>query len=488
MRRIVVSCLLAWLAAPASAQTMSGEAAVGQRTAAALAEAINAGDRGALRRLVDERYAPAYQADGSADARVDELMWIREWTGGIAVVSSERPEPGRVVVRAEERRTGWVFTLRVGIEAGPPHRITALTVGPAEPPAPLAQAPLSEDVVRREAERLVAGLCRDDVFSGAVLIARGEEVVYEHACGLANKDFRVPNTTGTRFNLASMNKMFTAVAIAQLVEAGRLSVEDPLSRYLPEFPSAQAASRLRIEHLLTHTGGLPSFLSTEWDAASRTRFRTIDDYLPLVAGKPLGFDPASRVAYSNTGFLVLGKVIEVVTGQSYFDYVRERIFRPAGMEASCYCDLDEVNEGLAVGYHRRITDDGVRFTNNLYENVIRGGPAGGGFSTTRDLLRFAGALWDGTLVTPATARLLTTPKPQVHPDLSAYGYGFIARRGGRSFGHNGGFTGVSVEMEGFRDRGYTAIVLANYGDIGGPVMERLRAILLRTPELPGFTP
>jgi CubicO group peptidase (beta-lactamase class C family) len=488
MRVIAVSWLVAALALPAGAQTSSGEAGVERQIAAALAEAVNAADRGALRRFVAERYAPEYQADGSADARVSELVQIREWTGGLAVISSERPEPEWVVVGVEERRTGWVSTLRVGIEAQPPHRITALKVGPVEPPASLGAAPLPVDGVRREAERLVAGLCRDDVFSGAVLIARGQEVVYEHACGLANKDFGVPNTTETRFNLASMNKMFTAVAIAQLVEAGRLRMDDPLSTYLPDFPSAQAASRLRIEHLLTHTGGLPSFFSDEWEAASPTRFRTIDDHLPLVAGKPLHFEPASQVAYSNTGFLVLGKVIEVVTGQSYFDYVRERIFRPAGMESSCYCDLDGVNEGLAVGYTRRVTDEGVRFSNYLYENPIRGGPAGGGFSTTRDLLRFARALWDGTLVSPATARLLTTPKTELHADLSSYGYGFIARRGGRSFGHNGGSTGVSVEMEGFRDRGYTAIVLSNYGAIGGPVMERLRAILLRTPELPGFTP
>ena len=145
--------------------------------------------------------------------------------------------------------------------------------------------------------------------------------------------------------------------------------------------------------------------------------------MQLAKGDSLAFEPGTRWSYSNTGMLVLGKVIEVVTKQDYFDYVREHISKPAGMTNSDAYELDGVNENLAVGYEKEYADDGTkRYRNNIFMHVMRGGPAGGGYSTAPDLLRFAEALTSGKLITPATYELMTTPKPDV--SSPRYGYGF----------------------------------------------------------------
>ena len=145
--------------------------------------------------------------------------------------------------------------------------------------------------------------------------------------------------------------------------------------------------------------------------------------MELAKDEKLAFEPGTSWRYSNTGMLVLGKVIEVVTKQDYFDYVREHLYKPAGMVNTDAYQLDQVNRNLAVGYDKQFHADGTKwFRNNIFMHVIRGGPAGGGYSTAEDLVTFAGALQSGKLVSPATFELLTTPKPDVHS--SEYGYGF----------------------------------------------------------------
>lgn len=163
-------------------------------------------------------------------------------------------------------------------------------------------------------------LTEADIFSGAVILAKDGIPVYKGALGMANKDFTAINKIDTKFNLGSMNKMFTAVAIAQLVEKGKLSFEDPLSKFIPDFPDKESAEKIKIKHLLTHTAGLGGYFSEKWDKTSRTQFRTVDDMMNQVkADEKLLFEPGTRWQYSNTGMLVLGKVIEIVSGQSYYD-------------------------------------------------------------------------------------------------------------------------------------------------------------------------
>jgi CubicO group peptidase (beta-lactamase class C family) len=308
-----------------------------------------------------------------------------------------------------------------------------------------------------------------------VALAKDGELLFAQAYGQANKDFAVPNTIETAFNLGSMNKMFTAVAVAQLVEQGRISYDDRLARFLPDFPSAEAAEQIQIKHLLSHTSGLGSFFTEQFQATSRARLRSVDDFLALVRDQPPQFPPGSRWEYSNTGFLVLGAVIEAVTGRDYFEHMRAALYEPPGMPRTEAYELDRVNANLAVGYDKEFTDSGPMFRNNLFEHVIRGGPAGGGYSTVHDLVRFATALHTHRLLGTATTGLLLTPKPELNSPAYGYGFGIDLARG--IVGHSGGFPGISSNLDLFRDRGYVAVVLSNYGLASHPVVAKLRALI-----------
>jgi CubicO group peptidase (beta-lactamase class C family) len=178
--------------------------------------------------------------------------------------------------------------------------------------------------------------------------------------------------------------------------------------------------------------------------------------------------------------LVLGKVIEKASGQDYFDYVREHVARPAGMTNTDAYELDRVNKNLAVGYEREGEDaNGPIYRNNIFMHVIRGGPAGGGYSTVADLTRFAEALKTGKLVKPENVRLLTTPKPELaSPE---YGYGFGIEAGGRIVGHSGGFNGINSQLDIYVGDDYTVAVMSNYGGGAQPIIEKARSLLLAGP-------
>jgi CubicO group peptidase (beta-lactamase class C family) len=263
----------------------------------------------------------------------------------------------------------------------------------------------------------------------------------------------------------------------QLVEARKLTLDDTLGKFLKAgVMRPDVLSKVRIKHLLTHTSGLGSYFTPEWDGQSRARYRSVDDWMGLVKGEPLQFDPGTRWSYSNTGMLVLGKVIEVASGQDYFDYVRERIAKPAGMTNTDAYELDRVNRNLAVGYEAQQSPRGVEYRNNIFMHVIRGGPAGGGYSTVEDLTRFADALKSGKLVSNESFRLLTTAKPEL--SSPEYGFGFGIQEGGRIVGHSGGFPGINSQLDIYVGDDYTVAVMSNYGQGAQPIVEKARTLLL----------
>ena len=189
----------------------------------------------------------------------------------------------------------------------------------------------------------------------------------------------------------------------------------------------------------------------------------------------MAFEPGSRWQYSNTGMLILGKVIEKISGQNYFDYIRENIYKKAGMTNSDSYELDGINPNLAVGYEKNYSDQGIVFGNNIFLHVIRGGPAGGGYSTVGDLFRFAKALREGKLISQETVKTMTTPKPEL--TSPTYGYGFIIGTNPETFGHSGGFPGISSELIMFANSDYTAVVLSNYGFGSDPVTGKIRRLV-----------
>jgi CubicO group peptidase (beta-lactamase class C family) len=469
--RLLAAALCCWLpAARAQAPTPAEERIAGLVAAAAL------GGRAPLREFIARAYAPAFRTGYPEGMHVG---WFLGHTGGIPGLTlvgtaADGPRTARAAVR--NPLTEEVDSLFLEVEAQAPHGITRVWSRRGAGGAP-AETAATDAEVARALDRYVRRLVEAGRFSGVVLLARHGVPLYFEAFGLANRDFAAPVTRDTRFNLGSANKNFTAVVIGQLVEEGRLDWDDPLARFLPDFPDSAAARRIRIRHLLTHTSGLGSYFGPRFQEASRARWRTVDDAMALARPDSLRFEPGTRWAYSNTGYLVLGKVIEVVTGQDYFEVVRERIYSRAGMTASDSYELDRVNPDLAVGYELEYgpapAED--RWRNNLFEHVIRGLPAGGGYATAMDLVRYSEALRAGTLLRPATLALMRAPRPEVASPR--YGYGFVLFEGPEIWGHGGDFPGIDADWNNYGDSGYTLVILANRSGVNDPVKRKVRRLL-----------
>jgi D-alanyl-D-alanine carboxypeptidase len=295
---------------------------------------------------------------------------------------------------------------------------------------------------------------RADGFAGAVLVARHGKVLLKDAWGRADRKAKIANTPATRFRIGSMNKMFTAVATLQLAEAGKLKLDDPIGEHLSGYPNKQVAAKVTVRHLLTHTGGTGDIFGPEFDQ-HRVGLREHRDYLKLYGSRGLSFEPGSRFEYSNYGYVLLGALIEGVTGGSYDDYVRDHIFRSAGMRSTgALPESVEVPE-RAVGYLRLSPTSA--WEPNTYTLPWRGTAAGGGYSTVGDLLRFAQALESGRLLSRAMLADATRPhQPQ-------YGYGFDVQGQGRlgSYGHGGGAPGMNGELRVFPELGYVVVALSN---------------------------
>lgn len=313
-------------------------------------------------------------------------------------------------------------------------------------------------------------------FSGAVLVARDGRPLIERADGLANLERGAANTTGTRFNIGSVGKMFTAVAIAQLAEQGKLSFDDPVGNYLSGLPPELA--QITIAQLLTHTSGLGDVFA-RWNPTASPL--DVSQVLQRIAREPLQFQPGTRFAYSNSGYVVLGAVVEAVSGRSYYDYVRERVLEPAGMTHTGWYTLDQL-PNMAHGYVRV---QGQGAPAKLRDSNAAGGwgnPSGGAYSTLGDLLGFARALLRHKLLTPAMTELVLTGKVDTGrpgPTQLRYGYGFEdeTRDGVRVVGHGGGAPGVEAQLRIYPTLGYTTVVLANRDAAATPVSEEIHRVL-----------
>ena len=449
---------------------------VGQRIRSVI-ETLNSADPDRIRRLIEEETAGRFQRM-PVDAHIDAFLGSAHIWGEVSFHGVRTYQPAReetVVILKDQNFGAWrAFTMR--LDPNQDDRIVMLGFNDARTPTNAQEPPITVRQMIDEITNLVRRVCTADVFSGSVLVARGDELLVEQVCGEASKRFHVANNLDTKFNLGSMNKMFTSVSIAQLVEAGRLSFQDPISRYLDEsWLPREITDRVTIHHLLSHTSGLGSYFNqTYWDG-SRELYRTVDDFKPLVQGDQLAFEPGTDYRYSNTGMLLLGAVIESVTGGSYFEYVRGHIYGPAGMNHSDSYEMDFPVENLAIGYIPA-RDSEYGWENNIYKHVIKGGPAGGGFSTVRDLYRFANALTSGRLV---SVEMLDTLWTDHSEQGYGYGFGIQAGPGGRVVGHGGGFPGLNGNLDIFVDSDYVVAVLANYDRAAGPVATRINSLIRR---------
>ncbi|HZI63661.1 MAG TPA: serine hydrolase domain-containing protein [Thermoanaerobaculia bacterium] len=351
------------------------------------------------------------------------------------------------------------MSLAIALAAGLPGPASAQP--PDEPPAP-AGPPLSQAEALAALEKEIRGRSDDGRFSGVVLVAKDGKVVLTRAVGLAQREHETPMREDTRFNLGSINKAFTRVAILQLVEAGKIDLDAPFARYWPDYPDPEIAAKVTVRQLVDMQSGLPDIFNERFAATPRDRLRSLADYLQLFTGQPLDFEPGTQRRYSSAGYVVLGLLIERLSGQTYYDYVRRHIFAPAGMTSTDSYALDEIVPGRATGYTRRQGGRGpgeARHANtpdaplraNYHSLPARGSSAGGGYSTARDLLAFGRALRAGKVVESD----------------------FWRRNGG--LGVAGGAPGINALLEDDWVSGWTVIVLAN---LDPPAAEELGKIAI----------
>jgi len=468
----VKAVLVLWLlclSAPCSGQVKVPDTPAGQKFAAWL-EVFNRGDREAYKAFVEQNYPSEAQ-------HADQAMAFREMTGGFDLKKLEPSTPDTQLALLQERNSDQFARLTLEVDKAEPHKIVSLGLMaiPRPPEFPLPHVSGSELIatVRKKLDQDAAA----GRFAGTVLIARNGQPVLAEAYGLSDREHRTPNKLNTRFRIGSMNKMFTATATLQLVQAGKLVLNDPLGKYLPDYPNKDLAAKVTIYQLLTHTGGTGDIFGPEFQA-HRLELRTLDDYAKLYGSRPLAFEPGSKWEYSNYGFILLGVVIERVSGQSYYDYVRDHIYKPAGMTISGSEPEDQAVSDRSVGYTRM---GGGSEHPNTETLPYRGTSAGGGYSTVEDLLRFANALEAHKLLNAQYAETLTTGKVDT-PGGGRYAFGFDDRttNGIRCFGHGGGAPGMNGELEICPTAGYVVAVLAN---LDPPAASRIsQFITSRLPE------
>jgi D-alanyl-D-alanine carboxypeptidase len=413
-------------------------------------ESFNRGDINAHREFLQKNYP-------SAVPRLDRQMEFRRGTGGFDLKKVEESTATKIVVLVQERSSDQMGRLTMEVQAEEPHQISSLDIRAIPRPAEFALPHLSQRELVAETQKYVQRQVAADQFAGAVLITKDGKPVLTEAYGLADREHKTPNTLKTRFRIGSMNKMFTAVATLQLAEAQKLDLKETVGKYLTDYPNKDVASKVTIQQLLSHTGGTGDIFGPEFEA-HRLELKTIADYLKLYGNRGPKFEPGTHWEYSNYGFILLGAIIEKVTGQSYYDYVCEHIYQPAGMRWTGSEPEDAAVADRSVGYTKMQSSSWAPNTDTL---PYRGTSAGGGYSTVEDLARFADALDSHKLLDRLYTEMLTTGKPGT-PDNS-YAFGFEDRmiNGARCFGHGGGAPGMNGDLKICPGPGYVIAVLAN---------------------------
>jgi CubicO group peptidase (beta-lactamase class C family) len=443
-----------------------------------LARLAIAADSAPMHRFVEERFSPEFMRIAPMPEHLTALFQIGGRLVGRELRSVSEATPGEVVLLYYHPATEEFSRFRVLVDTAAPYRVRE--VGPPQPgggPPGAGAAAAGDEEAMRQLHAYAGRLAAAELYSGTLLVARGDRVLHEQAYGLASREYGVPNRPDTRYNLGSINKMFTAVAILRLVESGRLSLQDPVEKHLPGVLDPEVARKVRIEHLLTHTSGLGDFLFTpEMMPLNRASFRRVADFLPHLANDRLAFEPGTRWAYSNTGFLVLGAILERVTGEEYQAHVRRTIFQPLGMPNTDSYARDAVVQGLASNYELTGSPAGRGWRNVTFDVPVRGTPAGGGYSTARDLYTFMRALTGGQLLSPRMTEAMLTPKPAL--GSPAYGYGIqLLSPSGNIIGHTGGGPGVSDFVAVHRPSGTFTVALSNLAGETGALVRRGQTLL-----------
>jgi CubicO group peptidase (beta-lactamase class C family) len=300
-------------------------------------------------------------------------------------------------------------------------------------------------------EEVVQSYVSNGQFTGSVLVARGGDVLFSKGYGLANREWDIPNAPNTKFRLGSITKQFTAAAILLLQERGKLKIDDAVKTYLPDAP--EAWDKITIFHLLTHTSGIPSFTGFSEYRQMKLIDTPVEQVVAKFRDRPLEFEPGEKWAYSNSGYLLLGYLVEKVSGQSYAAFVQENIFTPLGMQHSGYDSNSALIARRASGYARR--PGGPVNADFVHMSIPHG--AGALYSTTEDLLRWEQGLFGGKLLSAESLQKMITPFK------NDYGLGLMINEteGRKRISHGGGIQGFTTMLAYYPDSKVSTAVLAN---------------------------
>ena len=404
-------------------------------------------------------------------AAADELKWLDKLardSGGLVLVSSSPQGQGMVEAIVRSKRGAKFGKLVIFTGSKEPRKISDLFLLTARDPTKVKaeawpKSSLPPPRIAQEIEKRAASLAAEDNFSGVVLVAKRDKVLVKRAYGLADQEWRIPNRVDTKFHIASIGKMFTAVAILKLADEGKLGLDDALAKWVPEYPHPEA-TKITLRQLLTHSAGIG-----DWDGREVRRDLTGAEAAKSMTA-PLQFTPGERFGYSNAGYVLLQAAIEKATGKSFADALDMLVFKPAGMTHTGLWPVTAIVGNRATGYLHAEDDPlglAPRYSNEQFLGFGANG-SGGEYSTADDMFAFLKAIADGKLLRPATTKEMLTPRLDFAgaPRPSKYGYGVDLGTcsGHPIFGHEGGGPNSGVSSLAYRtlDSGWTVIVLSNY--------------------------
>ncbi len=416
------------------------------------------------------RWAPTVLSPALGDAdKADFLKGLASAardSGGVDFVDArDQGPPGMLVLTIKGRRAGQQAVLVLAADPAHPDKLAQAALFPLDDPTLYAawpKGPTSHTEIAGLSRNTLDKLVRTTDFSGCLAVVDGSETIFDECRGIADRNSGAPIDRQTRFHIGSMDKMFTAVAIAQLVESGKLSWDSTLAKLVPEYPDHETANEITVWQLLHHTAGLGDIFVPEF-FQNREKFVNPADYLGLIARQPKVSEPGGDWNYSNAGYVLLGRIIENVSDENYFDYIQRHVFAPAGMTASGFDAQEDVTPKLAAGYFH----DGVFSTAwkaNWMTLPFKGSPAGGGYSTNADLLRFAKALKDAKLVKRETLQKMFDGEVPAGPGGYAAGFGDRDSHGRHIRGHAGGAPGMDANLAMVWETNAAVAITSNEGD------------------------
>jgi CubicO group peptidase (beta-lactamase class C family) len=459
--------------------------------------AIDSGKEEDIKHFV-ERYlsANALRYQRSASEYAAFFRKLHQQSGGLEIVQVTR-ETGvqPISIIAKSRRGNHYARIQAGLDGKEPDKLAGLGVDKSESPN---RAKLADTTRRLSEAQLIAAIKSEldrrsaaGAFSGVVLIAKGDRILLNHAYGMADRDARIPNRLNTKFHIASVGKMFTAVAIAQLVNSGKLSYSDTVGKVLPDYPNNEVANKVTIHQLLTHSAGMGTFFESPGFVPGRT-YPDSTSEIVVYKDEKLFFEPGTRWRYSNAGYSLLGAIVERLSGKTYREYVREHIFKPLGMRDTYTNSDGKVAPNTSV-FYRQSPDDPLGLEAYLPDKNLGTSPGtgfGGGFSTAMDLFKFLRAYRNESLVGSDMTQQMVNSKINVNATGAlryAYGIEESTSHGVIVRGHSGG-SRTNVQM--LWDEGYTVIFQSNaipppVNNLSAEVVDFLakQSNLRRTPKL-----